>query len=959
MRVKMSSPGRDRFPLRLMIAAFLISVLAAVVGSALLWLLHDRFDGLHARESQLDEYVTQVKLFDEALTMSARMAAATGDASYETRYDKYDAELDALIKKTTSTLGLAAVKQFVKQTDEANQALVRLERRAFAFMHEGRRAEASALLVSDEYLRWKRVYSDGVDKTVAWQSDAIQRDKRSLYRLLVGFQVSSGAVILALLSAWYFAVRAGRRWGEERLHSEAVLREAKEELELRVQERTAELQTANNSLRQGTDALSREIDERKRGEAALRKSQEIVAAILDTVPARIFWKDKNLDYLGCNAPFAQDAGFSRPEEIVGKDDYQMGWLDQAELYRRDDREVIESGRGKLLIDEPQTTPDGKTITLLTSKVPLRDANGEVFGVLGTYLDVTERARLEEELATRNEQFDAALNNMAQGLLMYDRDGKLVISNRRFAELFGIAWEKWNATALGKTMEEGMRLVHEWTSVTEKNRTQIVSDVRGLLERRKTGQIVIERTDGKTFSSLLAPTASGGFVVTFEDVTEQRRTEAKISYMAHHDALTDLPNRVLFYEKLEKLLARLPQDTTFAVLSLDLDNFKSVNDTLGHPIGDKLLQAAAKRMRGCIRNVDLVARLGGDEFAVVQSSLNQPADTTMLASRLIEAVSAPYVLDGHQVAIGTSVGIAIAPTDGRTPDQLMRNADLALYRCKADRGNIYRFFEPQMDARMQERRALELDLRKALVNNEFTLNYQPIVSLKTGKITTCEALIRWHQPERGAVPPLEFIPIAEETGLIVPIGKWVLERACLDAGGWPEDILLAVNISPAQFKSGDFVQVVTSVLEKSRLPARRLELEITELVLMQDSAATLSMLHELKDLGVGVAMDDFGTGYSSLGYLRSFPFDRIKIDQSFIADISESKESLAILRAVVGLGSSLKIATTAEGVEAAKQLELLRSEGCTEVQGYFFSPPKPAAEVAQLLASLAEHVPAVA
>jgi len=290
---------------------------------------------------------------------------------------------------------------------------------------------------------------------------------------------------------------------------------------------------------------------------------------------------------------------------------------------------------------------------------------------------------------------------------------------------------------------------------------------------------------------------------------------------------------------------------------------------------------------------------------------------------------------------------------------MRNADLALYRCKADRGNIYRFFEPQMDARMQERRALELDLRKALVNNEFTLNYQPIVSLKTGKITTCEALIRWHQPERGAVPPLEFIPIAEETGLIVPIGKWVLERACLDAVGWPEDILLAVNISPAQFKSGDFVQVVTSVLEKSRLPARRLELEITELVLMQDSAATLSMLHELKDLGVGVAMDDFGTGYSSLGYLRSFPFDRIKIDQSFIADISESKESLAILRAVVGLGSSLNIATTAEGVEAAKQLELLRSEGCTEVQGYFFSPPKPAAEVAQLLASLAEHVPAVA
>jgi len=365
------------------------------------------------------------------------------------------------------------------------------------------------------------------------------------------------------------------------------------------------------------------------------------------------------------------------------------------------------------------------------------------------------------------------------------------------------------------------------------------------------------------------------------------------------------------------------------------------------------------MCGCIRDSDIVARLGGDEFAIVQVAFERPADATALATRLIEAVSAPYQLDGHQVVVGTSVGIAIAPGDGTSPDQLMKNADLALYRCKAGHGNIYRFFEAEMDARMQKRRALELDLRRALANGEFTLNYQPIVNLKTGKITACEALIRWNQPERGLVLPLEFVPIAEETGLIVSIGEWVLGRACADAVEWPDEVAVAVNVSPVQFKAADFVHVVKNALTKSRLPASRLELEITELVLIQDSDGALAMLHQLKELGVSVAMDDFGTGYSSLGYLRSFPFDRIKIDQSFIRDLSKNKQSLAILRAVVGLGSSLNIVTTAEGVETQNQLEILQTEGCTDVQGYFFSPPRPAAEVRKLLTSLHGEVPAVA
>jgi diguanylate cyclase (GGDEF)-like protein/PAS domain S-box-containing protein len=957
--VKKDRPGRDGFPLRLVVAAFVISVLAATIGSMLLWRLHDRFDATQTREIQLDEYVGQVKLLDEALTMSARIAAATGDASYEARYDKLDGELDALIKKTAAALGLAGVKEFVEQTDVANQKLVQMERRAFALMHEGKRAEAVALLVSDEYKKWKDVYAEGVEKTVAWQSAAIQRDKQNLYRMTVGFAILSGVIALALFSTWYFAIRAGRRWRQERLESEAALRQARDELDLRVQDRTGALQSANAALRQKAETLAHEIEERKRGETELRKSREIIAAILDATPARIFWKDRNLVYLGCNAPFAHDAGFSRPEEIIGKDDYQMAWRVHADKYRGDDREVIDSNRSKLLIDEPLITLDGKTTTILTSKVPLRDPNGEIFGVLGTYLDVTERARLEEQLKTRNLQFDAALNNMAQGLLMFDREGKLLISNRRFAELFKLPWEKWKTASQGKTVIEGMRLASEWTEVTEKNQEHIIAELRGALELKEVRHIVFERTDGSTFSSSAAPMGDGGFVVTFDDITEQRRTEEKIAHMAHYDALTDLPNRVLFYEKLQQHLAHARRTGSFAVLSLDLDRFKSVNDMLGHPVGDQLLQTAAQRMRSCVRDGDIVSRLGGDEFAIVQATFKQPADATVLATRLIDTVSAPYDIDGHQVVVGASVGIAIAPTDGTTPDQIMKNADLALYRCKADRGNVYRFFEPQMDARMQQRRALELDLRNALINGEFTVNYQPIVNLKTGAVTACEALIRWHQPERGLVPPLEFIPIAEETGLIVPIGEWVLGRACADAAEWPDEIAVAVNVSPAQFKAADFVRVVKDALAKSQFPASRLELEITELVLIQDSDGALAMLRQLKELGVSVAMDDFGTGYSSLGYLRSFPFDRIKIDQSFIRDLSKNKQSLAILRAVVGLGSSLDIVTTAEGVETQNQLEVLRAEGCTDVQGFFFTPPKSAEETKELLTELHGRVSAIA
>jgi diguanylate cyclase (GGDEF)-like protein len=408
--------------------------------------------------------------------------------------------------------------------------------------------------------------------------------------------------------------------------------------------------------------------------------------------------------------------------------------------------------------------------------------------------------------------------------------------------------------------------------------------------------------------------------------------------------------VLFGERVEQALAQAGRDGGFALHCLDLDHFKAVNDTLGHPAGDALLHAVSERLQACVREVDTVARLGGDEFAIVQAAIEKPEDAALLARRILEVVSEPYDLNGHRVAIGLSIGIAMAPGDGATCDKLLKGADAALYRAKGDGRGTWRFFEPEMDMRLQARRALELDLHAALANDELEVFYQPLFDLGKDRIGGFEALLRWRHPTRGMVSPAEFIPLAEEIGLIVPIGEWVLLNACIEASTWPDDVKVAVNVSPAQFKNGRLVRCVADALAASGLPARRLELEITETVLLNDSAATLATLHALRDLGASISMDDFGTGYSSLSYLRSFPFDKIKIDQSFIRNLAAADDgSRAIVRAVIALGQSLGMRTTAEGVETEEQLEWLRSAGCLEVQGYLFSPPKPAGHVPRLLA----------
>jgi diguanylate cyclase (GGDEF)-like protein/PAS domain S-box-containing protein len=439
------------------------------------------------------------------------------------------------------------------------------------------------------------------------------------------------------------------------------------------------------------------------------------------------------------------------------------------------------------------------------------------------------------------------------------------------------------------------------------------------------------------------------LVAVMDVTEQRKTEARMAHMAHHDALTGLPNRVLFHERLDEALLRVRRYAeVLSILCLDLDKFKNINDTLGHPAGDKLLVAVAERLRTCLRDCDMAARFGGDEFAILQSGLAGPHEAGALAERIVALLSEPFDVEGQQAMIGTSVGIALAPADGETADQLLTSADIALYQAKEDGRRSFRYFEHGMDALLQARRTLELELRNALGAGELEVYYQPLVTLETNVISGFEALLRWHHPQRGMLYPAQFIPIAEETGLIVPIGEWVLRQACAEAVRWPNDLKVAVNLSPVQFKKSNFLQVVISTLATTGLPAAQLELEITESILLEESKTNLANLHRLRALGVGIAMDDFGTGYSSLSYLRAFPFDKIKIDRSFIAALGESADCQAIVRAITNLGSSLGIPTTAEGAETEKQLAWVREAGCTEMQGFLFSRPVPASEIAGLL-----------
>jgi len=554
----------------------------------------------------------------------------------------------------------------------------------------------------------------------------------------------------------------------------------------------------------------------------------------------------------------------------------------------------------------------------------------------------ERERADRALRLQHFRFGAALGNMSQALCMFDAANRLVVANGRLAEMFALPAE---AIEPGITLDLLMARAQACSNLAHAELRNIVRGIARLTARRRPIAWFWETADGRALSLAYQPMEDNGWLATVEDVTERRRADAKIAHMAHHDALTGLPNRTLFHKRLVQAIARSRRGEPFAVHCLDLDRFKAVNDTLGHPIGDALLRAVTERLRRQLRETDTVARLGGDEFAIVQTQIDGARDATLLGTRIIETLSTPYDIDGHRVMIGASIGIVVVIEDAEDPHELLKNADLALYRAKAEGRGRCRIFETEMDARMQARRRLELDLREALEKAEFEVFYQPLVRLQSGIVCGFEALLRWRQPERGLVSPAEFVPLAEEIGLIVPLGLWVLRRACADAATWPADVKVAVNLSAAQFASRSLVEDIAGILVESSLPANRLELEITEGVMLEDTEATLGTLHRLRDLGVAIAMDDFGTGYSSLSYLRRFPFDKVKIDRSFIDGLDKGGDCAVIIDAMTELCRSLGIATTAEGIETEQQLALLRHGQCSEGQGFLFGRPCPASEVA--------------
>ncbi len=553
---------------------------------------------------------------------------------------------------------------------------------------------------------------------------------------------------------------------------------------------------------------------------------------------------------------------------------------------------------------------------------------------------------DRRLAAERRQLSIAVNNIPQGLVLYDASARIIICNQPYLDMFGLSAD---VAKPGCTMQ---RLIahRKETGSFDGDVDEFCNAIIQKVSLGKTTRQLTQTPGGRAIEIINRPLKSGGWVATIEDVTERRRADEKIEHLAHYDGLTDLPNRILFRERLEQSLKAIQPGEQLAVLYIDIDEFKSVNDALGHAVGDELLKGVAERLRGCLGEADVAARLGGDEFAVIQTAIKDRSETTRLVDEIHSAIRQPLECMGHLITTDASIGIAMAPSDGVDLDQLLKNADLALYGAKGDGRRTYRFFEAGMDQRARARRSLELELRQAISDGSLETYYQPVVNIEDDKISSCEALLRWRHPERGMISPAEFIPIAEDSGLINQLGLWVLNAACAEAATWPDHVRVAVNVSPVQFRSPSLALNVAAALAACNLPASRLELEITEAVLIRDDEAALDMLHQLRKLGVRIALDDFGTGYSSLSYLQRFPFDKIKIDRSFIRDIAGPGASSSIVQAVVNIAAASDMTTTAEGVETEQQRNLLYILGCTEMQGYLFSPAISATDVRRLLLS---------
>jgi diguanylate cyclase (GGDEF)-like protein len=582
--------------------------------------------------------------------------------------------------------------------------------------------------------------------------------------------------------------------------------------------------------------------------------------------------------------------------------------------------------------------------------PLAALAGQIDGS-GTKSDVaTYEDRLDEigsfaralgKFKLLHDHFDAALANMSQGLCMYDKNQRLVIFNERYLETYAIPTGKLKQ---GMTMLEVLHVNVQHNSIDDDVTESYFADRVLQAGSRKPTKTTYRLGNKRTIVVAHQPTDDGGWVETHSDITDLQRIQEQIEFQAQHDSLTKLANRLQLRERLDHFLESQKTDKAAALLYIDLDGFKTVNDTLGHAAGDSLLKVVADRLRDLAKGTDIVARLGGDEFVIVRFGMSGPKEIEHFGAMICADLAKPFLLEDRHVLIGASIGTAIGPEDGETADILLKSADLALFEAKNGGKNTCRSFNKELSTRQLQKREMEVDLRVALSEQQFELYYQPIVDLKLDRVAGFEALIRWRHPTRGMISPLEFIPAAEEMGLIVPIGEWVLRSACTEASKWPAHTRVAVNISPSQFHGCDLPQLVFSALAGARLAPGRLELEVTESALLQEGTSTLDALNNLRGFGVRIAIDDFGTGYSALGYLRKFPFDKIKIDRSFVSDLTNENPESVIVNAIVGMSRSLKMSTVAEGVETAKQRDLVMAAGVTEMQGYFFSRPVPANEV---------------
>jgi diguanylate cyclase (GGDEF)-like protein len=850
-----------------------------------------------------------------------------------------DGEIEGLAKTLSEDLTIAAERsqsaraaKAAAKVQEAANAWIALNHSALEASVEDRaRSETNGrnALIGDVE-QYSKIVNQQIELLVNYTAgDGFLFRQRALSAIKRDLQLNATGLTVALFLSWLFSWLLGRRIiGPVAIASKAAGSIASGDLNASIPEGGSDelgsLLTAMGKMRENIKAMvDREVSQRRSAQArlsdALENSREGVV-LLDADGEIALANSRATEFIR-SCPQLLHSDLLWPAAAAPGPKTADGDIDESASEAR-----LSDGRW-----------------LRVSRSPTQEG-----GVIVVYSDITALKQQKAELHATNLRLDAALTHMSQGLCLYDSETRLQVANRRFCEIFDISPE---LVLPGMALEDVFSLSVAAGNHGDQTVADLLAERERLLAHQESGNYLQHLSNGRIISIAHRATSDGGWLVTCEDVTERQRAESQIAFMARHDALTKLPNRSLFADRIEQAIAQAGRGSGFAVFCLDLDGFKQVNDTLGHPVGDELLCAVADRLSACVREVDTVARLGGDEFAIIQSGVQNAEDSERLARRLVECIGTPYELSGHRVVVGCSVGVSLAPGDGTTGEKLLKNADVALYRAKTDGRATWRFFEPAMDANLQKRRALELDLREAMSKDEFALFYQPLYDLRLDRICGFEALLRWRHPKRGLVPPDQFIPIAEEIGLITRLGEWVINRACEQAAAWPNEIKIAVNVSAAQFRGPGLIEAIAKALTASKLAPHRLELEITESVLLANSAETIATLHKLKAHGLRIALDDFGTGYSSLSYLRSFPFDKLKIDQSFVRDATAIRGSKLIVRAIVSLGKSLGMTTIAEGVETIEQLNQMRAEGCNEVQGFFVSRPVPANEVASTILAL--------